>query len=146
MQLYSYIRAHIDFRQVTPKSRKGKLAYKIKIGAAIPYGKNDVLPYEKYFFGGGSTSNRAWKPRRLGPGAYNHVGEDGQVTYQFEQQGEILIETSLEYRQNIIGMLQGAAFLDDGNIWMLNEEPTRPGAQFKFDTFLRQLEIGRAHV
>ena len=142
LQLYSYLRAQIDYRQVTPKSRKGKLAYKFKVGTAIPYGKNGVLPYEKYFFGGGSTSIRAWKPRRLGPGAYNHIGEDEKVTYQFEQQGEILIETSLEYRQNIIGILQGAAFFDAGNIWTLNDEPTRPGSQFKFDTFLRQMALG----
>lgn len=142
LQLYSYIRTHLDYRQVTPKGRKGKLAYKIKIGAAIPYGENGVLPYEKYFFGGGSTSNRAWKPRRLGPGAFNHIDENGQVSYQFEQQGEILIETSLEYRQKIIGILQGAAFLDAGNIWTIDEELTRPGSQFKFDTFLRQMALG----
>ncbi len=142
LQLYSYVRTHFDYRQITPKGRKGKLAYKIKVGAAIPYGDNDVLPYEKYFFGGGSTSLRAWKPRRLGPGAYNHIDEDGQVSYQFEQQGEILIETSLEYRQNILGILQGAAFLDAGNIWTIEDEPTRPGSQFKFDTFLRQIALG----
>lgn len=142
LQLYSYVRSHFDFRQVTPKGRKGKLAYKFKVGAAIPYGENGVLPYEKYFFGGGSTSNRAWKPRRLGPGAYNHIDENGEVSYQFEQQGEILIETSLEYRQKIIGILQGAAFLDAGNIWTLKDEPTRPGSQFKADTFLRQIALG----
>ena len=142
LQLYSYIRTHFDYRQVTPKGRKGKLAYKIKVGAAIPYGENGVLPYEKYFFGGGSTSNRAWKPRRLGPGAYNHIDENGQVTYQFEQQGEILIESSLEYRQKIIGILQGAAFLDAGNIWTIEDEPTRPGSQFKVDSFLRQIALG----
>ncbi len=142
LQLYSYVRAQIDFRQVTPKTRKGKLAYKIKVGAAFPYGENGVLPYEKYFFGGGSTSIRAWKPRRLGPGAYDHLDENGQVTYQFEQQGEILIESSLEYRQKIIGILQGAAFLDAGNIWTLKDEPTRPGSQFKIDTFIRQIALG----
>lgn len=142
LQLYSYVRAHVDFRQVTPKTRKSKLAYKIKVGAAIPYGENGVLPYEKYFFGGGSTSIRAWKPRRLGPGSFDHIDETGQVSYQFEQQGEILLETSLEYRQKIIGILQGAAFLDAGNIWTLNDEPTRPGSQFKFDTFMRQIALG----
>jgi outer membrane protein assembly factor BamA len=142
LQLYSYLRVHLDYRQVTPKSRKGKLAYKIKVGAAIPYGENGVLPYEKYFFGGGSTSIRAWKPRRLGPGAYDHIDESGQVSYQFEQQGEILLETSLEYRQKIIGILQGATFLDAGNIWTINEEPSRPGSQFKIDTFVRQIALG----
>src|SRR3712207_8394137 len=28
------------------------------------------LPYDKYFFGGGGSSIRAWRPRRLGPGAF----------------------------------------------------------------------------
>lgn len=142
LQLYSYIRTHLDYRQVTPKGRRGKLAYKIKVGAAIPYGENGVLPYEKYFFGGGSTSIRAWKPRRLGPGAFNHIDETGQVSYQFEQQGEILLESSLEYRQKLIGILQGAIFLDAGNIWTINDEPTRPGSQFKVDSFIRQIALG----
>jgi len=142
LELYSYIRASFDYRQISPKGRKGKLAYKFKVGAAIPYGENGVLPYEKYFFGGGSTSLRAWKPRRLGPGSYDHTDENGQVSYQFEQQGEILLETSLEYRQNILGILQGAAFLDAGNIWTIGYEATRPGSQFQFDTFIRQVALG----
>lgn len=142
LQLYSYVSTSIDYRQVTPKGRKGKVAFKIKVGAAVPYGENGVLPYEKYFFGGGSTSIRAWKPRRLGPGAYNHIDEDGGVTYQFEQQGEILLETSVEYRQKMIGILQGAIFLDAGNIWTFKDEPTRPGTQFKIDTFIRQIALG----
>ena len=142
LQLYSFVRALVDYRQITPKGRKGSLAFKGRVGIAVPYGDNDVLPYEKYFFGGGSTSIRAWKPRRLGPGAYNHVDESGNVTYQYEQQGELLIETSVEYRQKIIGFLQGAAFLDAGNIWTLKEETARPGSQFKFDTFIRQMALG----
>ena len=142
LQLYSFVRGQIDYRQITPKGRKGTIAFKGKIGAAIPYGLNEALPYEKYFFAGGSTSNRAWKPRRLGPGAYNHVDESGNVTYQFEQQGELLLETNFEYRQKIIGFVQGAAFLDAGNIWTLKEELSRPKSVFKFDTFIRQIALG----
>lgn len=142
LQLYSYIRAQADYRQVTPKGRKGTLAFKARAGIAVPYGDDEVLPYEKYFFGGGSTGNRAWKPRRLGPGAYDHIDESGNVTYQYEQQGEVLLETSLEYRQKIIGFLQGAAFLDAGNIWTLLEDEARPGSQFKFDKFVRQIALG----
>lgn len=143
LQLYSFVRALVDYRQITPKGRKGTVAFKGKFGIAVPYGdNNDVLPYEKYFFGGGSTSIRAWKPRRLGPGAYNHVNENNEVSYQYEQQGEILLEASIEYRQKIIGFLQGAAFLDAGNIWTLKEETARPGAEFKFDKFIRQMALG----
>ena len=142
LQLYTFVRLQADYRQVTPKGRKGTLAFKAKAGIAIPFGDEDVLPYEKYFFGGGSTSVRAWKPRRLGPGSYNHIDESGEVSYQYEQQGEVLLETSIEYRQKIIGFLQGSAFLDAGNVWTLREETARPGAQFKFDKFIRQIALG----
>lgn len=142
--MYTFVRLQADYRQVTPKGRKGTLAFKAKAGIAIPFGDEDVLPYEKYFFGGGSTSVRAWKPRRLGPGSYNHIDESGEVSYQYEQQGEVLLETSIEYRQKIIGFLQGSAFLDAGNVWTLREETARPGAQFKFDKFIRQIALGVA--
>ncbi|MCB0537950.1 MAG: hypothetical protein KDE33_10555, partial [Bacteroidetes bacterium] len=29
-----------------------------------------------------------------------------------------------------------------GNIWTLKEETARPGSQFKFDTFIRQMALG----
>ncbi|MEN8249057.1 MAG: BamA/TamA family outer membrane protein, partial [Bacteroidota bacterium] len=91
---------------------------------------------------GGSISNRAWKPRRLGPGSYNHVEEDGLVSYRFEQQGEIIFESSIEYRQKLVGFLEWAAFVDAGNIWTINEDPTRPGAQFQLNRFYKEIAVG----
>ncbi|MBF03600.1 MAG: hypothetical protein CMP76_09920 [Flavobacterium sp.] len=37
--------------------------------------------------------------------------------------------------------IKGAVFVDGGNIWLLNENPNKPGAQFS-NQFLKQLAIG----
>ena len=42
----------------------------------------------------------------------------------------------------ILGPLEGAAFIDAGNVWTLKNEPTRPGGQLKASTFLRDLALG----
>jgi outer membrane protein assembly factor BamA len=36
----------------------------------------------------------------------------------------------------------GALFLESGNVWLLNNDENRPGAQFNFNTFGRQLAVG----
>ncbi|HEY0057929.1 MAG TPA: BamA/TamA family outer membrane protein, partial [Flavisolibacter sp.] len=46
-----------------------------------------------------------------------------------------------EFRPHISGPLYGAVFIDAGNIWLKNEDPTRPGSGFGKD-FLNQLAIG----
>jgi len=60
----------------------------------------------------------------------------------FEQSGEILLETSIEVRRNLFGFINGAIFIDAGNVWTIREEATRPGSQFKIDSFLGQIAIG----
>ena len=141
LETYAYVKFDVDYRKMIPTGRNRGWAYKIKAGMAIPYGANGILPYETYFFAGGSISNRAWKPRRLGPGSFNHIDE-GQVSYQFEQPGEILLEMSLEYRQRLYKFIQWAFFIDAGNIWMIKEDPARPGAQFEGKDFYKEIAFG----
>jgi outer membrane protein assembly factor BamA len=38
--------------------------------------------------------------------------------------------------------MEGALFLDAGNIWAINEKDNREGALFKFNQFYRQIAIG----
>jgi hypothetical protein len=142
LEIYAYFKLNIDYRKMLPAGKNKGWAYKLSAGIAIPYGPNKLLPYEKYFFAGGSISNRAWKTRRLGPGSYNHLDENGLVTYQFEQTGEIILETSLEFRQRLFRLVQGAFFIDAGNIWTINEDPARRGAKFDINSFYQEIAIG----
>ena len=142
IEIYAYVKLDTDYRRIFGSNKQKSWAFRVRSGVAFPYGPNGLLPYEKYFFSGGSISNRAWKPRRLGPGSYNHIEEDGQVSYKFEQQGEIILESSLEFRQRLLGMIHWAAFVDAGNIWTINEDNSRPGSQFKFNKFYQEIAIG----
>ena len=46
-----------------------------------------------------------------------------------------------ELRQKLSGIVEGAVFVDAGNIWLYNNNPLKPGAQFTKD-FLNQLAVG----
>jgi len=142
MQFYRYLRFNLDYRKYhfIGLKRKSQIAYKFIGGVAYAYGaENDFqLPYEKNFFIGGPSSLRAWKPRRLGPGAY----QAGSTL--IEQPGSVLLEGSIEYRFNMfkfLGDMNGAFFIDAGNIWSLTDTPNESG-RFKVDSFINQIAVG----
>ena len=155
LEYFKFLKFNADFRQYLTIAPEKTLAYRINVGIAKPYGGEDdgggALPYEKYFFAGGPNSVRAWAPRRLGPGSIPPDSiRDGEFYYQIEQPGEIILETSVEYRQKLFGFVHGALFVDAGNVWRLQDlpavsadgEPRRGSAKFNFSTFPEQIAIG----
>ncbi|QDH80737.1 BamA/TamA family outer membrane protein [Echinicola soli] len=144
LKYFQFLKFQSDFRRYIPLSRKSTFAYRINAGLAVPYGISDgVLPYEKYFFAGGSTSIRAWSPRRLGPGSFTpQTDEEGYFDYRYEQPGDILLEGMFEIRRELFGYFDGVFFVDAGNTWTLKEDPTREGSQFKPKTFVREIAVG----
>ncbi len=143
LEYFQFAKFNVDLRRNDPINRKTTMAYRINTGLAVPYSENRILPYEKYFFAGGSNGIRAWRPRRLGPGSYSPIDpETGLVNYRFEQQGELLIEGSVEFRQNLIGFIDYALFMDVGNIWTIYQDDNRPGAQFNIEDFWREFAVG----
>jgi outer membrane protein insertion porin family len=141
---FQFLKFQSDFRRYIPITAKQTFAYRLNLGLARPYGvSNGVLPYEKYFFAGGSTGIRAWQPRRLGPGSYTPGRlEDGSFDYRFEQPGDILFEGMFEVRSKIYGYFDGAFFVDLGNSWTFLPDPTRPGADFQLDRFWKEIAVG----
>lgn len=135
-----YSRFDIDVRYFRVFPRNNKIATRIIAGVGIPYGNSDALPYIKQFFIGGSNSIRAFRARTLGPGTYPPPSADS-ITF-LEQAGDMKLELNGEYRFNIISILKGAVFVDVGNIWLLNEDPLRPGGVFKVNEFWNQLAVG----
>lgn len=140
---YQFAKFQFDFRHYKPLATNTTIVGRINIGAAKPYGASTVLPYEKFFFTGGSNSIRAWTPRRLGPGSFTPtLNSSGTFDYRFEQPGEILVEGNLELRSKLFSFVHGAIFLDVGNVYTFENDPTRPGSQFQFNSFLNDLAIG----
>ncbi|HEY4650380.1 MAG TPA: BamA/TamA family outer membrane protein [Pontibacter sp.] len=149
LRTYQFARFNPDYRRYIPLGNKRFFVYRINTGIAVPIFKSEVLPYDKYFFAGGPSSVRAWQSRRLGPGSFvqtREVEKDGEVVmvpdFEAEQPGGVLIETSAEYRFNILSFLNGALFVDAGNVWTLEQDSARPGASFRFDSFYKEMAVG----
>jgi outer membrane protein assembly factor BamA len=140
---FQFIKSSVDYRTYIPYGKESTLAFRFNVGFAKPYGQfsQDILPYEKYFFAGGSNSIRAWAPRRLGPGSYVDTNDGGEFIYSFEQPGEIILESSVEIRRNLINFLDGALFIDAGNVWSFSEED-KPGSEFQWNRFYNEIALG----
>ena len=142
LEFFQYIKLSTDFIRYKPLANESVLAYRFNIGVAGSYAENGILPYEKYFFLGGSNSVRAWAPRRLGPGSFSQRDSLGFVKAGFDQPGELLLASSVEWRTPLFGFIDGALFLDVGNVWTLKNDPSRPGADFEFNRFWREFAVG----
>ncbi len=142
IQHFQYLKFLADFRRHISISENNGIATRLNIGVAYPYGDNKTLPYEKFFFAGGSNSIRAWAPRRLGPGSFPPRKNDGYFDYSVEKPGEILIEANVEYRGKLVGFIDWAAFVDAGNVWNFYRNPEFPGADFKFNRFYKEIAVG----
>ncbi len=115
---------------------KSSMAFRFATGIGVAYGNLPVLPFEVSFFGGGANGMRAWRARSLGPGSYS------APLVAFDRIGDIRIEGNAEYRFKLIGFLEGALFVDVGNIWNRTKDPRRPGAEFEVTDFLGELAVG----
>jgi outer membrane protein assembly factor BamA len=143
LEYYKYIKVNIDYRKTHPITRRSSIAFRLNAGMAKPYSNNNILPYEKYFFGGGSNGMRAWRPRRLGPGSFTPINvETGLYDERFEQFGEIILEGSIEVRRKLFGFVDGAIFIDAGNVWTFDEEESRVGGDFKLNRFYKEIAVG----
>ena len=141
---FQWLKGQIDYRRYYPISKKQTLAYRLNFGMARPYGVSaGILPYEKYFFAGGGTSIRAWQARRLGPGSSTPItGPGGNYDYRNEQPAEMILESMFEYRRKLFSYFDMAVFLDAGNSWMIGRDDARPGADFRYDRFYKEIAVG----
>lgn len=134
-----YAKTEHDFRYYRKLSQRSTLATRFVGGIAYPYGNSKYVPFSKQFFIGGSNSIRAFRARTLGPGSYNPDSQNSK--FFFDQSGDIKLEASLEYRYKLMKYVNLAAFTDAGNIWLINEDPTRPGGKFTKD-FVSEIAVG----
>ncbi len=131
----------IDVNATQKLNDKHSIAGRYHMGVGVPFLKNDVIPYIRQFYVGGANSLRAWQTRELGPGAFRQPNIDSPV---FFQSGDIVLEASLEYRFPIYAFVEGAVFVDAGNVWTIRDTD-RPESQFKFNQFYNQIAIGTGY-
>ena len=110
------------------------------VGAAHAYGNATEVPYTEQFYCGGANSVRAFTVRSIGPGSYR--APSNVVNGYFDQTGTFKFEFNVEYRFPIFGPLYGATFFDSGNVWLLKNDPQRPGGELKGSKFFKELATG----
>ena len=134
-----FFKTDLEFRHYEIFNEENRFIYRFFIGGGFPYGNSTALPFIKQYFSGGANSLRAWNVRALGPGSYTpKIDFRGypNLTADFK------FEANWEYRFDMFWMLEGAFFLDAGNIWSLNKNDDRKGALLESDEFLNEIAIG----
>jgi outer membrane protein assembly factor BamA len=122
--------------------RKNSLAFRLYSGVGLPYSNSVVMPYVEQFYSGGSNSIRAFEARTVGPGTVIPPVKTDTTDVIVDQTGDIRLEGNIEFRFKLSKVMQGALFVDAGNIWLLRPDSTRAGAEFHFNTFADQLAVG----
>lgn len=131
-----YVKGDVDYHYYQPVNQTDRIVYRVFIGVAYPYGNAKLVPFERQYFSGGANSIRGWKESSLGPGSYKDSSEFPDV------RADIKLEGNLEYRFKLFWILEGALFVDAGNVWSINTNDNRKGALFTFDKFVSQIAVG----
>ena len=126
-------------------NEKQQLAGRLMAGVIWAYGNKTIAPYNEQFYVGGANSIRAFTVRSLGPGRFHPA--DNAAYSSVDETGDIKLEANLEYRFRLFsnmfgGNLNGAVFLDAGNVWLMRKDEARPGAEFTFKHFFDNIAVG----
>lgn len=129
-----YAKTEIDFIKHWDLGKNNVLAIRTYGGIAIPYGNSTSIPFSKSFFAGGANDNRAWTAYSLGPGSSETANEFNEANLK--------LAFSIEQRFNLFENLNGAIFIDAGNIWNVLDEVDDENAVFSGFNSLKDLALG----
>lgn len=118
---------------------KTYLVGRVLCGTVYSFGNATIAPYNDMLTIGGANSLRAFAIRSIGPGSYRP--ENSRYSY-VDQIGDFKLEANLEYRFPLIGSLNGAVFVDCGNVWLLHNNSSHPGSTFSFRNLGKELALG----
>ncbi len=133
-----YVKLQADYAYTHNFNDRASIAMHVGAGVAVPYGNSSVVPFEKRFYAGGANSVRGWGVRTLGPGSFATRNSQNSFIYQC---GDIRFDANLEFRSKLFWVLEGAAFVDAGNIWTIRNYADQPGGVFRFNKFYEQIAL-----
>jgi outer membrane protein assembly factor BamA len=135
-----YAKMDLDFRYYDVINGSNRIVYRVFMGGGFPYGNSSALPFVKQYFSGGANSIRAWNVRSLGPGSYTPPDDQSYPN----QTADLKFEANMEYRFKMFWILEGAFFVDVGNIWYIEKEGGDLPEEtiFKPDDFVNDLAVG----
>lgn len=108
-----FVKFHFEIRNRFTLADRIELATRAMAGAVISYGNSVVSPLSEAYSIGGPNSIRAFSPRSLGPGNFYNENYSSQIFHT----GDIKLEMNAELRFPIFWKINGAVFVDAGNVW-----------------------------
>ncbi|QDK77805.1 BamA/TamA family outer membrane protein [Spirosoma sp. KCTC 42546] len=138
-----YFRIDADMRYYRRLAPSITWANRLFAGVGFTYGNSQgrSLPFTKQYFVGGSNSIRAFRPRAIGPGLFTRDTIRNVPLFQ-DGGGDVKLEANTEIRAKFNKFIEGAIFVDAGNVWSYSDVDTfGPEAKFSSD-FLKQIAIG----
>lgn len=132
-----YVKGEFEYAYNKYLDERNRIVTHLKFGLELPYGNSEMVPFEKRFFSGGANGVRGWPVRTLGPGSYHSPNGEDFVS----QSGNIDMTANVEYRSKLFWLLEGAAFVDAGNVWNIRRYDFQPEGTFYFDTFYEQIAL-----
>lgn len=135
-ELSIYPQLETDLRHYWLFNSKQSIAARIHAGIAFPFTDRAIVPYFDLYTIGGPNSLRGFSPRQLGPGRTVPV-QNSLLT--LGGYGNVLLETSIEYRHRINPMVEIALFADAGNLWSYKTELEPLDTDFATDSFLDEI-------
>ncbi|CAH8281715.1 surface antigen-like variable number repeat protein [Mariniflexile fucanivorans] len=129
-----YVKTELDYVKHWSLGNKNIIATRSYFGIAIPLGNSSNIPFSKSFFAGGANDNRAWTAYSLGPGSSESSNEFNEANLK--------LALSVEQRFNIFGSLNGAIFVDAGNIWNVLDDVTDENSTFTSFKSLKDIALG----
>ena len=136
-----YARFDTEFRYSFSLTKSMKLANRLIIGYGLPYGNSFTLPLTKQYTSGGNNSIRAFPARSIGPGSFvsaNTINSQLLGT----QAGDIKLELNTELRLKFNKYVNGAFFIDAGNVWTQKYTEIYEEAGVFGSDFYKQIAIG----
>ena len=108
-----YVKASVELWNKFNMTDQVCIATRLYAGVNIPLGNSDYAPLSEAFYAGGPNSLRASEPYAYGPGNFHSA----KYNQNFFHAGDVKLEANIELRFPIVWKLNGAFFLDAGNVW-----------------------------
>lgn len=138
-----FVKATAELRYTYKIDYNNSIATRFATGAVYSFGNSNTAPFMEELYVGGANSIRAYTVRSIGPGKFKPT--EGMYSFM-DQVGDFKLEGNLEYRMRIWKNLNGAVFLDAGNVWLINKDELREGGSLKeisgAKDFFNQIAVG----
>ena len=145
-KVYQFVKVEGEIRKQVAL-RKTAVVFRALAGIGLNYNENSpsgkTLPFFKQFVAGGPNSMRAWPLRQLGLGS--SLLSDTSSTFR-DRYGDMQLEANAEYRYPIAHYssvnINGALFIDAGNIWNVRKDTNNPNSEFDLARLGKDIAIG----